>query len=309
MCLPITRPQGLPPSSLRVTQPDSAPIPSEPQPVAPPDKPTPGEYEGPQDSYHIPVLKYACADTVQGQSPGCEAAFSRRQATRDAYPSNDNTEVLDLTSEQGVRQFLNTYVQVDQERAQDPQRRDQAERQCATSCVVAAYLVADQEKGLGKLAEITQERLTKLAKTRGAISESARPILKDSLPFLQGLQQRVKENKVTRGDVERLQEILSTVINETQALDGMKEDHGLLFPEVTQFFEGTDFKAMLAQHGLEIMGVADHAVLKIKGTAVFDPFPQQDGQQFTENPWHISRYNHSQSRQIDMYGETSSRIK
>lgn len=264
------------------------------------------------DEYDIPILKRLCSDPGEKYKEVCEVAFSRTTAVRADYPSNDDTEKLDLSSDQGVRDFLNSYVQVDQERAQDPEIRDRAEAQCTTSCTIAAYLISDKQSGLATLTAITQSKLVGLARQRGGIPKDIRPLLQNSRPFLDDLQKKITDNKVTRGDIERFQEILSTLMNEGERTEGagsLHEKHDLLFGTVNTFFEGTDFHKMLAKEGLEIMGTHHHAVLKIKGKEVFDPFPAKDGQQLTANPMHVSRYNHSQQMEISLHGQDSSSIK
>lgn len=312
MCLPAFRQCALPPAYPVSRANPSAPLP--PDPAVKTETPTVKE-PSPEpemvtcDSYDIPVFKPLCKEPSPQYDAVCEVAFDRKTVSRANYPANNNTEPVDLSSKQGVERFLDTYAQVDQERGADPVSRGRGERQCATACVIAAYLVSDQQTGLEKLTKITEDRLVALAKQRNGISESAKPFLKDSRPFLEGLQKRIGENKVTRGDIERLQDILSTVINESGTVDGLKADQSLLLDDVRKFFEGTDFKPMLAKHNLEFMGVPDHVVLKIEGKSVFDPFPQVGGDQLTDNPWHVSRYNHSQQQEENLHGQINSSLK
>ncbi|PKL74887.1 MAG: hypothetical protein CVV27_18215, partial [Candidatus Melainabacteria bacterium HGW-Melainabacteria-1] len=261
-----------------------------------------------------------------GYENACEVAFKavRHVSNPQSYPENDDTQQLDLSPEK-VKDFLNTYVQVDRGDIQDPALLARAKRQCATACVIAAYLQGEGLQGLSDLTSITQTKLMALAKQRGGIPQDIRPILEGSRPFLQGLQKRIEANQVTRGDIERLQDILSTLMNEGERkseedLQAETErtgkpavsghiDHGVSFNTVNSFFEGTNFHEMLAKHDLEIMGMSEHAVLKIKGREIFDPFPREAGQQITSNIWEISRYNQSQTQEMEMHGIGFSSIK
>jgi len=250
-----------------------------------------GRLENKQQALQLARNALANGTAPNFAEPAHQSAFTRALTypLDNPYLDNNDAEVLDLSTPCQVKNFLNSYAQVDQAIGSQDRTRAYAENQCTAASLVAAALLIPKTEGLKAMIDVMQTKET---------------LPTEDQQFLNGLSQRIQDNKVTRGDIERLQDTLARQL--AKAVNS--EDHRLMTSEFTRFFQGSDFSKLMDQNGLSIWQEPGHSFLKIDDKTFFEPWPRSNGQIVTD-PEEVKQYHDANTTCINNYTPVNPKLE